>query len=96
MGLSPEVERDFIKKDLGPALAANGYKDIKLMMLDDQRLFLPVWVNTILSDPEAKKFVSGMCNDLSQNFLYGGIAFKIIPYYLIRKTRFFNNRLQAV
>eukprot|EP00794_Sanderia_malayensis_P010154 gene10154-11191_t len=60
MGFLPEDERDFIKKDLGPTLAANGYKDIKLMMLDDQRLFLKVWADTILGDPDAKKYVSGI------------------------------------
>ena len=59
MGLSAEMERDFVKKDLGPALVANGFKDLKLMMLDDQRLFVTVWAKTVLGDPDAKKFISG-------------------------------------
>ena len=59
MGFTADMERDFVKKDLGPTLVANGYKDVKLMMLDDNRLFVSVWANTILSDPDAKKFISG-------------------------------------
>lgn len=60
MGFTAEVERDFIKKDLGPALVNNGFKDVKIMMLDDQRLFTTYWADTILSDPDAKKYVSGL------------------------------------
>ncbi len=70
MGFLPETERDFIKKDLGPALVENGFKDVKLMMLDDQRLFLTVWANTILSDPDAKKYISGKFMSF-QNILKG-------------------------
>ena len=59
MGFTDETERDFIKKDLGPALHASGYGSVKLMMLDDQRLFVPSWADTILSDPDARRYVSG-------------------------------------
>ena len=60
MGYTAEMERDFIKNDLGPTLAGQGHADVKIMMLDDQRVFLPSWTNTILSDPEAAKYVSGI------------------------------------
>lgn len=59
-GWTPEQQRDFIAKDLGPTLHANGYKDIKLMMLDDQRLLMTYWADTILTDPDASKFISGV------------------------------------
>ena len=59
MGFTAELERDFIKKDLGPALVNNGFKDVKLMMLDDQRLFVTHWAKVILSDPDAKKYITG-------------------------------------
>nr|XP_034325067.1 lysosomal acid glucosylceramidase [Crassostrea gigas] len=59
-GWTPEQQRDFIAKDLGPTLHANGYKDIKLMMLDDQRLLMTYWADTILADPDASKFISGV------------------------------------
>ena len=60
MGFTAELERDFIKKDLGPALTNSGFKDVKLMVLDDQRLFASHWAQVILGDPDAKKYVSGL------------------------------------
>ena len=49
MYFSPEMERDFVKKDLGPALHQGGYADVKVMILDDQRLFLPVYVQKVFA-----------------------------------------------
>ena len=60
MGYTAKMERDFIKEDLGPTLAARGHGDVKIIMLDDQRIFLSSWAETILSDPVAAKFVSGI------------------------------------
>ena len=60
LGWTAELQRDFIAKDLGPALRAAGFENIKLMILDDQRLFLPKWAEVVLSDPEAAKYVSGI------------------------------------
>ncbi|KAK7115929.1 lysosomal acid glucosylceramidase-like [Littorina saxatilis] len=60
MGFTPEQQRDFIKLDLGPALHNNSFGDVKLMMLDDNRLLLPYWAEKVLSDPEAAKYVSGI------------------------------------
>ena len=47
MGFTPEKYRDFIKLDLGPALEKAGYGKVKLMMLDDQRLFLIDWAKKV-------------------------------------------------
>ncbi|CAH1798081.1 unnamed protein product [Owenia fusiformis] len=60
MGFTAEMQRDFIAQDLGPALWDNGYKNVKLMILDDMRLMLPGWAETILQFPEAAKYVSGV------------------------------------
>ncbi|EDO38810.1 predicted protein [Nematostella vectensis] len=60
MAYSPQQERDFIKEDLGPALSQEGHGNVQIIMLDDQRLFLDNWVDVILGDPEAAKFVSGI------------------------------------
>ena len=58
---TPSQQRDFIKTCLGPALKASvATRDLKLMMLDDQRAYLPDWVKTILSDPDAAKYISGI------------------------------------
>jgi glucosylceramidase len=43
MGFSPETQSEFIASNLGPVLESNGFEDIKIMILDDQRLFLPAW-----------------------------------------------------
>lgn len=60
MGYTAEMERDFIKEDLGPMLSLRGHTDVKIIMLDDSRLFLPSWVDTILSDPGAAEYVAGI------------------------------------
>lgn len=60
MGWLPDAQRDFIKKDLGPTLAEGGYHNLKLMIHDDQRIFLPMWPKKILSDKEASQYVSGI------------------------------------
>ena len=41
-------------------LEERGHGGIKLMILDDQRVYLADWVNTVLSDAEAKKYISGI------------------------------------
>lgn len=60
MGWDPESQRDFVKTDLGPAITRSEHVGIKLMIHDDQRLFLPKWPSIILSDKEAAQYVSGI------------------------------------
>ncbi|XP_052802399.1 lysosomal acid glucosylceramidase-like [Mya arenaria] len=60
LGWTPELQRDFISNDLGPALETNGLGGVKLMILDDQRVFLPDWAQIVLTDPFVKKYVSGI------------------------------------
>ncbi|CAN7939571.1 unnamed protein product, partial [Ixodes hexagonus] len=62
MGFTPSTQRDFIKMDLGPALLEAGYGagNLTLMILDDQRQFLPNWANVVLRDPGAAKYVQGV------------------------------------
>lgn len=59
-GWSPESQRDFIKTDLGPELKRSGYGDLKLMILDDQRVFLPTWPKRVLNDAKASEYISGI------------------------------------
>src|SRR5882724_5009442 len=61
MGFTPELERDFIKKDLGPLLETHGYgvNHLDLMIFDDQRSQIYRWANIILHDKEAAKYVKG-------------------------------------
>lgn len=60
MKFSKEQERDFIKMDLGPLLAQRGHSNVKIIMLDDERQFVPSWVDVILGDPQAAKYVAGI------------------------------------
>lgn len=60
LGWDPETQRDFIAFDLGPALEQNGFGDVKLMILDDQRIYLPHWADIVLQNPSAAKYVSGI------------------------------------
>lgn len=60
MYLTPQLERDFIKLDLGPTLEQQGLGHVKILMLDDQRFELPDWPKVVLGDQEAEKYVDGI------------------------------------
>ncbi|CAI4221825.1 unnamed protein product [Auanema sp. JU1783] len=60
MYFTAEMERDWLKGLLGPAMRGNNItKDINILILDDQRFNVVSWSNTILDDPEAAKYASG-------------------------------------
>jgi glucosylceramidase len=81
---TPAQQRDFIKTCLGPSLRASAVtKDIHLMMLDDQRIHLPLWTKTILSDKDAAQYISGIglhwyaaTEDILPSALYFGLMNK--------------------
>lgn len=67
MAFTPETQRDFLKKDLGPALREAGYftslndsNSIQIMIVDDQRYTLPVYTWVVLGDSDTAQFVSGV------------------------------------
>ncbi|RNA28300.1 glucosylceramidase [Brachionus plicatilis] len=61
MGFTPETQSDFIAKNLGPSLRKNGFGDIKIMILDDQRLFLPGWAERVFShNSQVSQYVQGI------------------------------------
>lgn len=47
-GFTPELQRDFVKLDLGPALENSSHKNVRLMILDDQRYMLPLWAQIVI------------------------------------------------
>ncbi len=58
---SAEEQRDFIRDVLGPALSASdATRDVDLLILDDQRVHLPTWADTVLSDDDAAQYVKGI------------------------------------
>jgi len=55
---TPESQRDFIKGYLGPQIAAD-HPDVKIMIYDHNKDHVAIWAQTILSDPDAAKYVAG-------------------------------------
>lgn len=55
-----EDERDFVKKYLGPTLQKNGLGDKKLIYWDHNRDLIYQRATTLLSDPEAAKYIWGI------------------------------------
>ncbi|XP_054165564.1 lysosomal acid glucosylceramidase-like [Oppia nitens] len=63
MGFTKELQRDFLKKDLGPALDAAGYQvgadKLNVLIFDDQRDVIHEWAQTIFPDKDAAKYTTG-------------------------------------
>jgi len=55
-----EEERDFLKNHLGPALAAAGMGDKKVVVWDHNRDLITHRANTIFDDPEAAQYAWGI------------------------------------
>lgn len=47
MGWSAEDQALFVGYHLGPTLANKGFGDVKIMVVDDQRTFMPTWPVTV-------------------------------------------------
>jgi len=54
----PEQERDFLKNYLGPVIARD-HPDVNIMIYDHNKDHVVTWAQTILSDPDAAKYVWG-------------------------------------
>ncbi|KAF2350112.1 Glycosyl hydrolase family 30 TIM-barrel domain [Trinorchestia longiramus] len=54
-----EDQRDWIKTNLGPTMVDAGYDDVKIMVLDHNREYLPDYPATILADPDTYNYVDG-------------------------------------
>jgi glucosylceramidase len=55
-----EEERDFVRDNLGPALASAGLGDRKIMIWDHNRGMMYQRAKVVLDDPEAAKYVWGV------------------------------------
>ena len=49
MGWNAETQAMFVGLNLGPTMEAAGYGDVKIMIMDDQRIFLPGWPEKVMS-----------------------------------------------
>lgn len=59
MHFTPESQNEFIKKYLGPKLLNSEFKDVKLLIYDQNRDGLEHWADVILGDSETSKYVYG-------------------------------------
>jgi glucosylceramidase len=59
MAFSPESQRDFIKKYLGPKLKKSPHKATKLLVYDQNRDGFEHWVNVVYADRKTSKYVYG-------------------------------------
>ncbi|XP_063229272.1 lysosomal acid glucosylceramidase-like [Bacillus rossius redtenbacheri] len=60
MGWKAEQQRDWIAQHLGPTLHKAGYDYLKLMILDDNRRYLPKWAETVFANKTARDYVAGI------------------------------------
>lgn len=60
IGWTPEDQAEWIGKHLGPVLHKNNLGHLKVMIVDDNRIFLPKWADDIMSNNEAAPYVSGV------------------------------------
>lgn len=62
MGFTAEMERDFIRTGLGPALERGGWgpNNFTIMIFDHDRGWLPQWADVILNDTLAAKYIYGV------------------------------------
>jgi len=68
MGWTAETQATFVGQNLGPTMVSKGFGDIKIMIDDEQRYTLPDWPRTVLSDPVARQYVSGIAVHWYANF----------------------------
>ncbi|XP_071534348.1 lysosomal acid glucosylceramidase-like [Panulirus ornatus] len=60
VGWTSEEQAEWVGQHLGPALNNSSYGHVKIMILDDNRFFLPKWANDVMSDSKAAPYVSGV------------------------------------
>jgi len=59
MHFTPETQNEFIKQNLGPALRADQFGDVNLLIYDQNRDDLEHWTDEIYGDPETAGYVYG-------------------------------------
>ncbi|XP_053552504.1 lysosomal acid glucosylceramidase [Bombina bombina] len=91
LGYTPESMRDFIAFDLGPAFSNSSHKQVKIMILDDDRLLLPYWAKVILSDLQAARYIHGIATHwyldaIAPADVTLGLTHQLYPDYFLLTT----------
>ncbi|KAJ3647979.1 hypothetical protein Zmor_019820 [Zophobas morio] len=66
---TPAMLSTWVRDNLGPTIRNSSYSKIKIMMLDDQRLFLPWYPKLVLNDETTHKYVDGIAVHWYYDFL---------------------------
>ncbi|XP_043259524.1 lysosomal acid glucosylceramidase-like [Colletes gigas] len=69
MGWTPNTVAKWIANNLGPTLAASEHNRTQILVLDDQRIFLPWYVEEIAKNEEAMKYVAGIASHWYTDFI---------------------------
>ncbi|XP_076289098.1 lysosomal acid glucosylceramidase-like [Lasioglossum baleicum] len=69
MGWTSETVSKWVGENLGPTLAASSYNNTKILLLDDQRIFLPWFIREVLSHEKANQYASGVAVHFYFDFL---------------------------
>jgi glucosylceramidase len=59
MVFSPDAEANFIRENLGPTLAADGFADVKIIGYDQNRDGAKEFADALLADPDTAEYVYG-------------------------------------
>ena len=57
---TPYTQRDWLSKDLGPAIADSKFPETEIIILDDQRFDLPFWPKIVMSENTEWDNVNGI------------------------------------
>ncbi|KAK3909828.1 Lysosomal acid glucosylceramidase [Frankliniella fusca] len=75
MGWTPGAMRTWLGQHLGPTLrgtdgrGASQHADVKILILDDQRVLMPLWTSYVVMDKDAVKYVDGFAIHWYANYL---------------------------
>nr|CAD7258068.1 unnamed protein product [Timema shepardi] len=86
MGWTAEEQRDWVAQHLGPTLQRAGYGDLELMIFDDNRVFLPGWVDTVFAlsfgaFPDVHQIVDSDLGNWEKGELYGTSIIQALTHW---------------
>lgn len=59
MGWTPSTMATWVAKHLGPTLASSEFRHSDIVALDDQRIYLPWYVDQVFDNKKAKRYIKG-------------------------------------
>lgn len=75
LGIARDDYITFFKLYLGPMMRQRGFPNVKLMIVDDNKGYMPNWAKTFLRDSEAAKYISGVAVHWYMNDEYENLDF---------------------